>query len=381
MAPPDVAYALEVKKSAANNKLGAGLATVEDHTMMVFAIKRKGKYVDLEHVREKISRDAKRKFSVEETSKLLDSLIKRGWIETKAGEYAITDAGREWFERRWRKVQSNLNREYLTVYRAKQYYPHVADTMLEFFRDRYVSVFRLFTGRAWLQRKWGPRYITIKSKADITKCLNVHGIDFIPYIHKIDEDRPDWFVIDFDAGKRVPLDKTKEVTKMAYDVLTDFDVKPLIKFSGSRGFQIWAQFKPHGLPKGYEPLELRTGKRERNFFNFYADLMRFVEAKVAKQLPGLTTAETARKEARADKVLLDASIIKPMGDVRAPYSIHFKTCLVSMPLGYKELDRFELADADPDKVVKRHAKRGNEFVLKPSDGSGLFDALVEWASR
>jgi DNA primase len=348
--------------------------------MMILAIKRRGKYVDLEHVREKISRDAKRKFSVEETSKLLNSLIKRGWLETKAGEYAITDAGREWFEGRWRKIQADLNREYLTVYRAKQYYPHVADTLLEFFRDRYVSVFRLFTGRAWLQRKWGPRYITIKSRADITKHLNIHGIDFIPYIHKIGADRPDWFVIDFDAGKRVPMDKTKAVTKAAYDVLKDLDVESLIKFSGSRGFQIWAQFKPHELPKGYEPLELKTGKRERNFFNFYADLVRFVEAQVAKQLPRLTTAETARKGARVDKVLLDASIIKPMGDVRAPYSIHFKTCLVSMPLRYKELDRFEPLDADPDKVVKRYARRGNEFVLKPVDGSELFNALVEWAS-
>jgi DNA primase len=106
-----------------------------------------------------------------------------------------------------------------------------------------------------------------------------------------------------------------------------------------------------------------------------------VEAEVAKQLPGRTTSETAHKEARKDKVLLDASIIKPMGDVRAPYSMHFKTGLISMPLSIKELDGFEPSVADPELVVKRYQKRGNEFALEPADGSDLFERVVEWCKH
>jgi DNA primase len=350
----------------------------EDHAMMTLAIKRKGKYVDLEHIREKLTRDAGRKFSEKEVSELLGSLIKKGLVETKEGEYAITDKGREWFERRWREVRGELNQDYLKVYRAKRYYPHVAEALLEFCRDRYVSVFRLFTDRAWLQRKLGPKYITIKNMKDIQRWLDVHGIDFIPYFHRVGGDRPDWLVIDFDAGKQVPLDETKGVVQAGYEVLLSYGIEPVIKFSGSRGFQIWAQFKPHELPRDYKPLPLRTERRERNLFTFYSDIVRFVEARVAERLPGLTTSEVAHKEARVDKVLLDPSIIKPMGDVRAPYSMHFKTGLISMPLELKELKRFKPEDADPDRVVKRYERRGNEFELKPCDGAELFEAIVKW---
>lgn len=345
---------------------------------MTLAIKRRGKFVDMPHVQEKLSRDAGEKFSEKGTRELLVALEKKGWVESKASEYAITDAGRKYFNKRWREVGKKLNQDYLKVYRAKQYYPQVVDALLEFCRDRWVSVFRLFTERAWLQRKLGPRYITIRSAKDVQRWLDVHGIDFIPYIHRVDADRPDWLVIDFDAGKKFELDRTKGVVQEAYRVITGYGIEPAIKFSGSRGFQFWAQFKPHDLPKEYKPKQLRTERRERNMFSFYADVVRFVESRVAEKLPGITTAETAKKEARADKVLFDASIIKPMGDVRAPYSMHYKTGLISMPLGLKELKRFEPEQADPELVVKRYRGRGNEFTLKLADGKELFEAVVDW---
>lgn len=353
----------------------------EDHVLMTLAIKRWGKFVDLPHIQEKLTRDASRKFSEKETSELLNSLIEKGSVETKAEEYAITDAGRKYFDRRWREVSGELNQDYLKVYRAKQYYPHVADALLEFCKNRYVSVFRLFTERAWLQRKLGPKYITIKSLNDIQRWLDIHGIDFIPYFHRVGEDRPDWLVIDFDAGKRMPMDRTKDVVRAGHKVLEGYGVKPAMKFSGSRGFQIWASFKPHELPRDYKPLELKTERRERNLFTFYSDIVRFVEARVAEKLPGLTTNEVAHKEARVDKVLLDSSIIKPMGDVRAPYSMHYKTGLISMPIELKELSRFKPEDADPDAVVERYEKRGNEFLLEPADGEKIFEAVVEWCKR
>jgi len=353
-------------------------ATHEDHALITLAIKRPGKFVDVPHVQEKLSRDAGEKFSEEGTRGLLGALEKKGWVGSKAGEYAITDSGRKYFDKRWGEVRKQLNQDYLKVYRAKQYYPHVVDALLEFCRDRWVSVFRLFTERAWLQRKLGPRYITIKSAKDVQRWLDVHGIDFIPYIHRVDADRPDWLVIDFDAGKKVELDRTKGVVHEAYKVLAGYGIEPAIKFSGSRGFQFWAQFERHELPKGYRPKQLRTERRERNAFNFYADIVRFIESRVAERLPGLTTAETAKKEARTDKVLFDASIIKPMGDVRAPYSMHYKTGLISMPLGLKELKRFKPEQADPELVVKRYRERGKEFALRPADGKELFEAVVEW---
>ncbi|MEW6592135.1 MAG: hypothetical protein AB1305_00365 [Candidatus Hadarchaeota archaeon] len=350
----------------------------DDHILTSLAIKRRGKFVDLVHVREKLSRDAGRSFGENETKVLLEGLVKKGLVEEKADEYSVTEAGRMHFEKRWREVKDRLNQDYLKVYRAKSYYPHVADTILELCRDRWVSVFRLFTGKAWLQRKLGPKYIMIKSSADIEKWLDVHGIDFIPYIHEIGSDRPDWLVVDFDAGKDVPMDKTKRVVREAYGVLRSYGVGPKIKFSGSRGFQIWARFKQHDLPKDYQPKKLRAGKREKNMFGFYSDIVRFIESRVAEKLPGVTTSETAKKEARQGKVLLDASIIKPMGDIRAPYSMHYRTGLISMPLDWKELPGFKPEMADPDLVAKRYAKRGDEFKLEQTDGAELFEAVTKW---
>ncbi len=353
-------------------------ATPKDHALMTLAIKRRGKFVDAPHIQEKLSRDTGEKFDERKTRELLDELVKKGLLEERDGEYAITDVGHKYFDKRWREIGARLNQDYLKVYRAKQYYPHVVDTVLEFCRDRWVSVFRLFTGRAWLQRKLSPRYITVKSPKDVQRWLDVHGIDFIPYIHRMESDRPDWLVIDFDAGKKVPAERTKQAVEAAHEVLSEYAIDPAIKFSGSRGFQIWAQFKPHELPKEYKPKQLRTERRERNFFSFYADIVRFIESHVAGRLPGLTTAETAKKEARVDKVLFDASIIKPMGDVRAPYSMHYKTGLISMPLGLKELNHFEPEQADPELVVKRYKKKGNEFKLEPCNGDELFEEVVKW---
>jgi DNA primase len=356
-------------------------ATPKDHALMTLAIKRRGKFVDVPHVQEKLSRDAGEKFEERKARELLDELVKKGLLEERGGEYAITDAGRKFFDKRWREIGDQLNQDYLKVYRAKQYYPRVIDAVLEFCRDRWVSVFRLFTGRAWLQRKLGPRYITIKSSKDVQRWLDVHGIDFIPYIHRVGSNRPDWLVIDFDAGEKVPLERTKQVVEAAHRILSGYGINLAIKFSGSRGFQIWAQLKPHDLPKNYKPKQLRTERRERNFFSFYADIVRFTESCVAERLPGLTTAETAKKEARVDKVLFDASIIKPMGDVRAPYSMHFKTGLISMPLELKELKRFKFEQADPELVAKRYEERGNEFRLEPAEGSELFKSVAEWCVR
>lgn len=352
-------------------------ATPEDHVMLMFCIKRKGKYVDLAHIQEKVSRDAGRKFSERETLELVQSLISKGWVEEKDGMYAATDKGREVFEKRWREIRDELNQDYLKVYRAKKYYRVVMPTILKFCRDRYVSVFRLFTGRFWLQRKLGDEYIVIRSEEDVQTHLDLHGIDFIPYIHKINSNKPDWLVIDFDAGPEVKQEDLVRVVRCTYNILCSYGLAPKIKFSGSRGFQIWTIFEPHDLPPSYVPKKL-SEKRERNFFTFYSDMVRFVQARVDEKIPKLTTAQTAKKEERKDKVLLDPSIMKPMGDVRAPYSMHVKTGLISVPVSINELESFRPENADPDVVAERYSKVGDEFELEPASGEQFFKDLVDW---
>ncbi len=43
---------------------------------------------------------------------------------------------------------------------------------------------------------------------------------------------------------------------------------------------------------------------------------------------------------------------RPVGDVRAPFSIHYKTGLISVPLSLDQFEDFEPKDAGPLSVMK-----------------------------
>lgn len=357
------------------------MAKPEDHVMVTLAMKGEGKRVDSQHIREKLVRDAGAEFSEKDVNDLLGSLKDRGLVDERKGKYAITNEGRRWFKGRWREVDDDLNPSYLRTYRAKHYYPNVVDTLLKFCKGRKVSVFRVFTARSWVQRKYKGKYITLKGENDVERWVNLHGLDFLPYIHRSGDNRPEWLVVDFDKGEEISLENLKEVVKTTVGILNDFGIHPLIKFSGLEGFQAWTKFGPHNLPRDYDPLELDSGGRKRSFFSFYADLIRYLEARLGGELPGLTTSEVAHKKDRADRILLDPSIYKRFGVVRAPYSMHHESGLVSMPIHVNELDDFELKEADPDRVVERYKEKGNEFKLKRADGGELFEAAVKWVKE
>jgi bifunctional non-homologous end joining protein LigD len=189
--------------------------------------------------------------------------------------------------------------------------------------------------------------------------------------------RPDWLVVDIDPGPKVGFEKTKEVAEVTYKIFDKLELNPALKFSGSRGFQVWSLIKEFEIPEEYQPLVLRGGgKRERNYFSLFSDFVRAIQKEVDKEIPKLTTSETLGKEEREDKILLDSSSMKPMGLVRAPYSVHSKTGLVSLPLSVKELRKFEPEDATTEKTIERYRKKGNEFILKESSPSKIIQSLI-----
>ena len=130
------------------------MARPEDYLLLMFSMKGLGKRVDLKHVQEKISRDLK-KFSEEETKKILEGMIKEGLLEEVKGMYGITKEGKEFFARKLKEIEKELkkvNEPWVIVYKAKQYYPFVADTIFEFCKDRYVGFYALFTEKRFFRR-------------------------------------------------------------------------------------------------------------------------------------------------------------------------------------------------------------------------------------
>jgi len=352
------------------------MARPEDYLLLMFSMKGLGKRVDLKHVQEKISRDLK-KFSEEETKKILEGMIKEGLLEEVKGMYGITKEGKEFFARKLKEIEKELkkvNEPWVIVYKAKQYYPFVADTIFEFCKDRYVGFYALFTEKRFFRRDFKGKKIVLKSPKDLLFFVNIHYIDVIPCVHRIGMQRPDWLVVDIDPGPKVDFEKTKEVAELTYKIFERLKLNPAMKFSGSRGFQIWSLIKEFQLPENYQPLVLRgESKREKNYFSLFSDFVRLIQKEVDKEIPKITTSETLAKEEREDKILLDPSSMKPMGLVRSPYGVHSKTGLVSLPLSVKELKNFQPEDASTEKTLERFKKRGNEFVLKESEPNKLLE--------
>jgi DNA primase len=348
----------------------------EDYLLLMFSMKGIGKRVDLRHVKEKISRDLK-KFSNEETKKILDNLVAQNFLEEVNGLYGITKKGKEFFAERIKEIENELrkvNQPWVIVYKAKQYYPFVADTVLEFCKNRFVGFYCLFTEKRFFRRDFRGKKIVLNSVKDLMFFINIHYIDVIPCVHRIGVNRPDWLIVDIDPGPKVDFEQTKEVARVTYKIFEKLELNPAIKFSGSRGFQVWSLIKDFEMPEEYQPLVLRgERKREKNYFSLFSDFVRIIQREVDKEIPKITTSETSRKEEREDKILLDSASMKPMGLVRAPYSVHSKSGLISMPISIKELKNFEPEDATTEKVIERYKKKGNEFLLKPSSPEKLFN--------
>ncbi|MEM5854312.1 MAG: hypothetical protein QXG39_02900 [Candidatus Aenigmatarchaeota archaeon] len=348
----------------------------EDYLLLMFSMKGVGKRVDLAHVKEKLSRDLKIS-SEEEAKRILNNLIQKGFLEEVKGLYGVTEEGKKYFANLLPKIEEDLekvNKAWLIVYKAKNYYPFVADTILEFCKDRYVGFYCLFTEKRFFRRDFRGKKIVLNSTKDLLFFVNMHYIDVIPCVHRVGVNRPDWLVVDIDPGSKVGWEQTKEVTEITYKIFEELKLNPVMKFSGSKGFQIWSLIKEFEMPEEYEPLVLRgETRRERNYFSLFADFVRMIQREVDKELPKITTSETLGKSEREDKILLDPSSMKPMGLVRAPYGIHSKTGLVSMPLSLKELKSFEPSDARIEKVLEKFGKRGNEFLLKESDPKKILE--------
>lgn len=299
--------------------------TIEDHILLMLSMKRETKFVTFKHILEKLQRDYG-KISEEELEKTLEKLAKRGFVERKENEYRATDKGRKEWEKRYKEIdETKLNQTYLLVWKAKKYYKVVGKEMLRFLANRYVAVRQIFTEQVIFRRKFRNELIQIKSEKDLFFWINMHGLDFGAYINEIGSNKPSWIVFDIDGE----VEKAKKATLEIQKVLQDLRIHFATKFSGSRGFHIWIKpAKPVGFEKARE----------------------FVK-QISEQI------------GMASGVKVDYAINRVNGIVRVPYSIHYKTYLISCPVS--DVKKFKLEDAKIENVMKRF--KTEEFELKESD--------------
>jgi DNA primase len=365
--------------------------SVKERIALLLSIKEKGKLVEFDHIFEKVSRDVKflekRDVSKDEIISNLKTLEEEGLIKNVNGKYAPEDKIHDYISNLISQKEKVLNRSYILVWKAKHYYPVVSNLMLPYLKDRPTSVVKIFSGKnnpigeidpifvRYAKYKPKPQHIVINSSDKLMEYVHDHCIDFIPYVHKLNVNEPDLFVLDLDAGKKIFEKKSgftflKYITKELYDMLVEFEINPMIKFSGSRGFQIWARLDNSKF-KSKEDLFAQYRRLAIEIQNLLEKRLqekrKIIEEEFPefKELKEFTTSQVAHKEEREDKVLVDWSSMKPQGDVRAPFSMHYKTGLISVPLFKEEIDEFSVLEAEPMNLIKKikEGKRFPELVL------------------
>lgn len=369
-------------------------ATTEDRILLLLSIKEAGKIIDFGHIAEKIIRDEKGT-SEAGVKKILDELISSGMISEKQNGYVITEKGIERIRRRLSEVGSELNLSYRLVLKAKDYYPKAAEALVPFLEGRATSVVKIFSDEGdpvnkikplfvrYARYKPKPVFIQINSTEELLSRVDAHAVDFIPYVHKLNASQPDWFVLDLDAGQAFKnYARGFELLKIAAEkvagVLEECEIIPNIKFSGSRGVQIWSKLDNSKLRSIdlfalYRKFAIAMQeKAEKEIQELPSKTLEEFYTIVARGKP-ITTSTVAKKEEREDQILIDWSSMKINGDVRAPFSIHYKTGLVSCPIERRRLLEFQTSEAEPEKVAENISRLAEAFKLETCDPTMLMN--------
>jgi DNA primase len=364
----------------------------EDRILLLLSIKAKGKKIGFDHIAEKIIRDEKG-MKPEEVKEILDEMVSRGLIFKENELFLIAPKGMKKITERLKEVGSELNLSYRMVLKAKEYYSKVAEEIMPFLKNRAVSVVKIFSDEKdpirkikplfvrYSKYKPKPTFIEINSPEDLWRYVDAHAIDFIPYVHQLGSNEPDWFVLDLDAGPYFKkyergFELVKIVAKKVVEVLEENGISPCIKFSGSRGIQIWTMFDNTKLPLGdlfarYRKLAVSIQKNTEERIKCMPSKLLDEFYKVTKRGKPITTVAVAKKDERKDQILIDWSSMKPSGDVRAPFSMHYKTGLISCPIKKEKLLDFDLEYAQPDNVARKINSLKDAFILEENDPSPL----------
>lgn len=374
--------------------------SVADRVLLLLSIKEEGKYIGIEHIHEKVARDVKAFDGSDLTRDQLESevhaLIVNGLVEESAGKYAITDKGEMELRNRLNEISDGLNLSYLTVWKARNYYPKVARVLLPFLIGRPVSVIKVFSGKEdpihqleplfvrYKRYRPKPQFISISNEQELLAYVDDHCVDFIPYVSRFNSNYPDYLILDLDAGERLKQEEkgflmVKAVAEAIVDLMEEARINYLLKFSGSRGFQIWAALDNSN----------KLISEKSDAYAFYRqlaiDIRNYVEKRLEEDKKWIndydlgeikwpvTSSTVAKKEERSEQVLIDWSSMKPNGDVRAPYSMHYKTAMISLPIPPSELRGFKREAALVENVLAAPIKEFPPPV--PSDPSELFRIL------
>jgi len=237
------------------------------------------------------------------------------------------------------------------------YYDSVSELILPFLKGRRIGIKQIF-GKEVIYRRHMPdktHWIYIDNKKDLLFWVKWHGWSFFPHL---DSEENLWFAMDIDKRK-VDFRGVKIASYFMSQILKELKINFLVKFSGANGFHFLWQYK--------KPLSVKTKpwQFEHKTIEF---LQKILEERLQKSKyknyfykflkpTDPITFRSANDPKNDRSILIDEYILKQKATIRAPYSLHEKTKLVSIPIKHSLILSFEPEkDALPKKVLNYKEK-------------------------
>ncbi|MFQ6010094.1 MAG: hypothetical protein ACE5J7_03185 [Candidatus Aenigmatarchaeota archaeon] len=197
---------------------------------------------------------------------------------------------------------------------------------------------------------------------------------------ELDELRKEWdMIIDIDA--KAKLEHARAAAIAVVDLLKDMGISPTVKFSGSRGFHI-------GIASNAFPNRVDSRPVAQQYPEIPQAIAGFIREKARDKImdslirmegghAALTKTVGKIKELSPYEFV---EIEKDWGSrhmFRAPYSLHNKTWLASVPIPLFKLKSFKKESANPEKVKARM----KFLVSKDLEAQNLLVDAVSWRAK
>ncbi len=260
------------------------------------------------------------------------------------------------------------------------YYNRIADRILPFLAGRHIAIEQRFPGSSQIvyRRHSGRHDRENWISVDDAGALSDWAYQYAEAFHAnlLSEDHGAWFVIDIDS-RNLPLEMGRLATRHAVDILSEQNLTPLVKFSGSDGFHLmWDVPDLNGISVDQlwesERAVVRAVACEVERRLTVDPAAAPLRAAVGEGHSMIATGSADREN--ADAILFDEYILKDNANFRVPYSVHPKTGLVAVPMSIKELPNFAVAQAQPETVAASNAA----FELPQYRMNDVERALVAW---
>ena len=182
----------------------------------------------------------------------------------------------------------------------------------------------------------------------------------------LDQLRTGWdLVLDIDSPD---LGDSKIITHYLIEAIKFHDVKYIsVKYSGNKGFHIAIPFK--SFPNKVN--EIST-----------IDLFPEGPKAITEYLVNMITPPLIEEygEEIRDKIEVDTVLISSRHMFRAPYSMHEKSGLVSLPITPEEVLTFNKENATPEKIEPK-IRFLDDSNAQPGEASSLITQAFDWHSR